>query len=145
MPDGYSQIFRSYVFGPLGFWTMAPLRYAAKFCAPTPSTLAQSKERKGSNFAIWQHRSATASRGSTARCSRSSWHATSTWGSSSVSGWTGLRFNRRLRFRSNFHLSFQSEKLSKITQKIFTKLVDQTFLLFKFELKWKLDWKRKCL
>ena len=40
---------------------MAPLRYAAKFdpflsldCAPTPSTLAQSKERKGSNFAIWQ-------------------------------------------------------------------------------------------
>ena len=41
---------------------MAPLRCAAKFdpflsfdCAPTPSTLAQSKERKGSNFAIWQH------------------------------------------------------------------------------------------
>ena len=40
---------------------MAPLRYAAKLdpflsldCAPTPSTLAQSKERKGSNFAIWQ-------------------------------------------------------------------------------------------
>ena len=40
---------------------MAPLRYAAKFdpflsldCAPTPSTPAQSKERKGSNFAIWQ-------------------------------------------------------------------------------------------
>ena len=40
---------------------MAPLCYAAKFdpflsldCAPTPSTLAQSKERKGSNFAIWQ-------------------------------------------------------------------------------------------
>ena len=37
---------------------MAPLRYAAKFdpflsldCAPTPSTLKQSKERKGSNFA----------------------------------------------------------------------------------------------
>ena len=23
-------------------------------CAPTPSTLAQSEERKGSNFAIWQ-------------------------------------------------------------------------------------------
>ena len=23
-------------------------------CAPQPSTLAQSKERKGSNFAIWQ-------------------------------------------------------------------------------------------
>ena len=41
---------------------MAPLRYAAKFdpflsldCAPKPSTLAQSKERKRSNFAIWQH------------------------------------------------------------------------------------------
>ena len=45
----------------MGFWTMAPLRCAAKFdpflsldCAPKPSTLAQSKERKGSNFAIWQ-------------------------------------------------------------------------------------------
>ena len=40
---------------------MAPLRYAAKFdpffsldCAPNPSTLDQSKERKESNFAIWQ-------------------------------------------------------------------------------------------
>ena len=40
---------------------MAPLRYAAKWypfpsldCAPTPSTLAQSKEWKGSIFAIWQ-------------------------------------------------------------------------------------------
>ena len=40
---------------------MAPLRYASKFdpflsldCAPTPSTLAQSRERKGTNFAIWQ-------------------------------------------------------------------------------------------
>ena len=40
---------------------MAPLRCAAKFdpflslvCAPTPSTLAQSKERKGSNFVICQ-------------------------------------------------------------------------------------------
>ena len=61
LPDGYSQIFRSYVFGPSGFWTMAPLRYAAKLdpflsldCASTPSTLAQSKERKGSNFAILQ-------------------------------------------------------------------------------------------
>ena len=28
LPDGYSQIFRSYVFGSSGFWTMAPLRYA---------------------------------------------------------------------------------------------------------------------
>ena len=61
LPDGYSHIFRSYIFGPSGFWTMAPLRYAAQFdpflsldCAPTPTTLAQSKERKGSNFAIWQ-------------------------------------------------------------------------------------------
>ena len=26
LPDGYSQIFRSYVLGPLGFWIMAPLR-----------------------------------------------------------------------------------------------------------------------
>ena len=26
LPDGYSWIFRSYVFGPSGFWTMAPLR-----------------------------------------------------------------------------------------------------------------------
>ena len=54
-------ILESYVFGPSGFWTMAPLRYTAKLdpflsldCAPTTSTLAQSKERKGSNFAIWQ-------------------------------------------------------------------------------------------
>ena len=50
-----------FVFGPSGFWTMAPLRCAAKFdpflsldCAPTPSTLAQTKERKGLNFASWQ-------------------------------------------------------------------------------------------
>ena len=49
LPDGYSQIFRMYVFGPSGFWTMAPLRYAAKFdpflsldCAPPPSTQVQS-------------------------------------------------------------------------------------------------------
>ena len=62
LPDGDSHILRSYVFGPLGFWTMAPLRYTAKFdpflsldCAPTLYTLAQSKEKKGSNFAIWQH------------------------------------------------------------------------------------------
>ena len=40
---------------------MDPLRCAAIFdpllsldCAPKPSTLAQSKERKGSNCAIWQ-------------------------------------------------------------------------------------------
>ena len=61
LPDGCSRIFRSYVFGSLGFWTMAPLHYAAKFdpffsldCSPMPSILAQSKETKGSNFAIWQ-------------------------------------------------------------------------------------------
>ena len=30
MLDGYSQIFRSSVFGPLGFWTMAPLRCGSK-------------------------------------------------------------------------------------------------------------------
>ena len=48
----------SYVFGPLGFWTMAPLRYAAKFdaflsldCARVEGVGAQSKERKASNFA----------------------------------------------------------------------------------------------
>ena len=48
----------SYVFGPLGFWTMAVLRYAAKFdpflsldCARVEGVGAQSKERKGSNFA----------------------------------------------------------------------------------------------
>ena len=31
LPDGYSRILRSCVFGPSGFWTMAPLRCAAKF------------------------------------------------------------------------------------------------------------------
>ena len=48
----------SYVFGPSGFWSMAPLRYAAKFdpllsldCARVEGVGAQSKERKGSNFA----------------------------------------------------------------------------------------------
>ena len=62
LPDGYSQIFRSYVFCPSGFWTMAPLRCAAKFdpflsldCARVEGMGAQSKERRGSNFAIWQH------------------------------------------------------------------------------------------
>ena len=58
LPDGYSRIFRSYVFGPSGFWTMALLRYAAKFdpflsldCARVEGVGAQSKERKGSYFA----------------------------------------------------------------------------------------------
>ena len=47
------------MFGSLGFWTMAPLGYAAKFdpflsldCARVDSMGAQSKERKGSNFAV---------------------------------------------------------------------------------------------
>ena len=44
LPDGYSQIFRSYVFGPSGLWTMAPLHCAAKFvmwqlCRPTIKSL----------------------------------------------------------------------------------------------------------
>ena len=54
LPDGYSQIFRLYVFGPSGFWTS----YTAKFdsfpsldCARVEGVGAQSKERKGSNFA----------------------------------------------------------------------------------------------
>ena len=58
LPDGYSQIFRSHVFGPSGFWSMAPLRYAAKFdpflsldCARVERLGVQFKERKGSNFA----------------------------------------------------------------------------------------------
>ena len=57
LPDGYSQILMSYVIDTSGFWTMAPLRYAAKFdpVRTSPSTLAQSKGRTGSNFAIWQH------------------------------------------------------------------------------------------
>ena len=57
LPDGDSRIFRSYVFGPTGFWTMAPLRCAAKFdpflsldCARVEGVGRQSKERTGSNF-----------------------------------------------------------------------------------------------
>ena len=56
-----ARFLESCVFGPSGFWTMAPLSCTAKLdlsllldCAPTPSTLVQSKERKGSNFAVWQ-------------------------------------------------------------------------------------------
>ena len=45
LPDGYSQIFN--VFGPSGFWTMALLRYAAKF---DPFLFLERKDRKGSNF-----------------------------------------------------------------------------------------------
>ena len=61
LPDGYSQFLRLYVFGPSGFWTMAPLRYAAKFdpflsldYARVESVGAPSNERKGSNSVIWQ-------------------------------------------------------------------------------------------
>ena len=60
-PDGYYHIFRLYVFGPSGFWTMAPLRYAAIFdpfhsldCAMVEGGGEQSKERNGSNFAVQQ-------------------------------------------------------------------------------------------
>ena len=35
LPDGYSRIFRSYLFGPLGFWTMAPLRYVLPRLGPS--------------------------------------------------------------------------------------------------------------
>ena len=61
LPDGYDRIFKSYVFGPSGFWTMALLRCAAKFdfflsldCARVEGVGEQSEERKGSSFAIWQ-------------------------------------------------------------------------------------------
>ena len=47
LPDGYSQIFRSYDFGPSGFWTMASLRFAAKF----DPFLSLDCARVGSNFA----------------------------------------------------------------------------------------------
>ena len=53
-PDGYGRIFRSYVFGPLGFWTMAPLHYAAKFdpflsldCARVEDAI---QEKEGTKF-----------------------------------------------------------------------------------------------
>ena len=57
LPDGYSQILILLAFGPSGFRTMAPLRYAAKFdlflsldCARVEGVGAQSKKRKGSKF-----------------------------------------------------------------------------------------------
>ena len=37
LPDGYCPIFRSYVFGPSGFWTMTPLHYAANFAIWQPT------------------------------------------------------------------------------------------------------------
>ena len=56
LPDGYYIILRSYVFGPSGIWTMAPLRYTAKF-DPFLSLDCTRVEGKGalSNLAIWQH------------------------------------------------------------------------------------------
>ena len=60
--DGYSRIFRSEVIGPSGLkdYGSATLRckiWSLPFLGlrPHPLTLAQSKERKGSNVAIWQH------------------------------------------------------------------------------------------
>ena len=62
LPDDYGRIFRLYVFGSSGFWATVWLRYAALqnlipsfpwIAPPLPSTMAQSKERKGSSFAIW--------------------------------------------------------------------------------------------
>ena len=59
LPEWYSQIFRPYVFGPPGLkdYGSAMLRckiWSFPFLGLRPHTLAQSKERKGSNFAIWQ-------------------------------------------------------------------------------------------
>ena len=36
MPDGYSRIFRPFVFGPSGFWTMATLQNLIPFFRPRP-------------------------------------------------------------------------------------------------------------
>ena len=62
LPDGYSKFLDCNCLALQSWRTMAPLRCAAKFdpflsldCAPQPTTPAQSKERKGSHFAIWQH------------------------------------------------------------------------------------------
>ena len=53
-----ARFLESYVFDPSGLWTMALKCNAAKFDSSfpwiAPHALAQSKERKGSNFAIWQ-------------------------------------------------------------------------------------------
>ena len=55
LPDGYSQIFRSYVFGPSGFWNMAPLRYTAGFDPFLSLDCARVDGVGGwSNSAIWQ-------------------------------------------------------------------------------------------
>ena len=63
LPDGYSQIFRSNVFWPSGLLDYCSATLCCKIlslpflglCPHTSSTLGQSKERKRSNFAIWQH------------------------------------------------------------------------------------------
>ena len=59
LPVGDRQIYTWYLFGPSGLKdygsaTLKNLIPAQFDCAPTPSILAQSKERKESNFAIWQ-------------------------------------------------------------------------------------------
>ena len=36
LPDGYSQNFRSYMFGPSGFWTMAPQNLIPSFPCIAP-------------------------------------------------------------------------------------------------------------
>ena len=51
LPDGYIQIFISYVFDPSGFRTMALLHCAAKLY---PFLSLDCARVEGSNFAIWQ-------------------------------------------------------------------------------------------
>ena len=72
LPDGNSRILRLYVFGPSGFWTMAPLRYAAKFdpflsldCARVEGVGAQSKDQilPSGNLAPGHHHQLTGMRG----------------------------------------------------------------------------------
>ena len=68
LPDGYSQIFRSYVFGPSGFWTMAPLRYATlQNLIPSFPWIAPGWRAWGHNFAIWQP------------CLKPAWHREFGW------------------------------------------------------------------
>ena len=46
LPDGYSQIFRLYVFDPSGFWTMAPLRCKICHLATFGLSLSGGKEKE---------------------------------------------------------------------------------------------------
>ena len=59
LPHGYSQIFTLYLLGLKDYGSATPHCKIRSLpfleLRPTPSNLAQSKERKGSNFAIWQH------------------------------------------------------------------------------------------